>query len=213
MLINLKWIFKVKLDEFGGVLKNKAWLVAKGYRQEEGINFEEFFAPVTRIESIRIFIANAAHKNMTVYQIDVKTTFLNSVLREEVYVSQPEGFVDQDHPNYVGIFINQSKNALEMIKKYGIESSDPVDTPMVERTKLDEDPQGIPVDPTRHQSMIGSLMYLTSSKPDLIFAVCMCARYQARPTEKQLTAVEWVFWYLKGTINIGLWYPKDINIP
>ncbi|GKG40074.1 retrovirus-related pol polyprotein from transposon TNT 1-94, partial [Tanacetum coccineum] len=81
------------LDEFGGVLKNKARLVAKGYRQEEGIDFEESFAPVARIEAIRIFIANVAHKNMTVYQMDVKTAFLNGVLREEVYVSQPEGFV------------------------------------------------------------------------------------------------------------------------
>ncbi|GJV74306.1 retrovirus-related pol polyprotein from transposon TNT 1-94 [Tanacetum coccineum] len=101
MLINLKWIFKVKLDEFRGVLKNKARLVAKGYRQEEGIDFEEYFAPVTRIEAIRTYITNAAHKNMTVYQMDVKTAFLNGLLKEEVYVSQPEGFVDQDHPNYV----------------------------------------------------------------------------------------------------------------
>ncbi|GJY86635.1 putative reverse transcriptase domain-containing protein [Tanacetum coccineum] len=101
MLINIKWIFKVKLDGFRGVLENKARLVAKGYRQEEGIDFEESFALVERIEAIKIFIANAAYKNMTVYQMDVKTAFLNGVLREEVYVSQPEGFVDQDHPNHV----------------------------------------------------------------------------------------------------------------
>ncbi|GKF04912.1 retrovirus-related pol polyprotein from transposon TNT 1-94, partial [Tanacetum coccineum] len=101
MLINLKWIFKVKRDEFGGVLKNKARLVAKGFRQEEGIDFEESFAPVARIEAIRIFVANAAHKNMTIYQMDVKTAFLNGELREEVYVSQPEGFVDPDNPNHV----------------------------------------------------------------------------------------------------------------
>ncbi|GJV10159.1 retrovirus-related pol polyprotein from transposon TNT 1-94, partial [Tanacetum coccineum] len=101
MLINLKWIFKVKLDEFGGVLKNKARWVAKGYRQEERIDFEEYFALVARIKAIRIFIANAAHKNMTVYQMDVKTANLNGVLREEVYVSQLEGFVDQDHPNHI----------------------------------------------------------------------------------------------------------------
>ncbi|GJW37988.1 retrovirus-related pol polyprotein from transposon TNT 1-94 [Tanacetum coccineum] len=91
----------MKLHEFGGVLKNKARLVAKGYFQEEGIDFEESFALVARIKAIRIFIANAAHKNMIVYQMDVKTAFLNGVLREEVYVSQPKGFVDQDHPNYV----------------------------------------------------------------------------------------------------------------
>ncbi|GJR69110.1 retrovirus-related pol polyprotein from transposon TNT 1-94 [Tanacetum coccineum] len=92
---------QVKLDEIRGVLKNKAQLVAKGYHKEERIDFEESFAPVARIEAIRIFIANTTHKNMTVYQIDVKIVFLNGVLREEVYVSQPEGFVDQDHPNYV----------------------------------------------------------------------------------------------------------------
>ncbi|GKA37584.1 retrovirus-related pol polyprotein from transposon TNT 1-94 [Tanacetum coccineum] len=101
MIIALKWIYKVKLDEYGDVLKNKARLVAKGYRQEEGIDFEESFAPVARLEAIRIFIANAASKNMTVYQMDVKTAFLNGELKEEVYVSQPEGFVDPDHPNHV----------------------------------------------------------------------------------------------------------------
>ncbi|GJT11082.1 retrovirus-related pol polyprotein from transposon TNT 1-94 [Tanacetum coccineum] len=101
MIIALKWIYKVKLDEYGDVLKNKARLVAKGYRQEEGLDFEESFAPVARLEAIRIFLANAASKNMTVYQMDVKTAFLNGELKEEVYVSQPEGFVDPDHPHHV----------------------------------------------------------------------------------------------------------------
>ncbi|GKE92730.1 retrovirus-related pol polyprotein from transposon TNT 1-94 [Tanacetum coccineum] len=91
----------LKLDEYGDVLKNKARLVAKGYRQEEGINFEESFAPVARIEAIRIFIANVASKNMTIYQMDVKTAFLNGELKEEVYVSQPKGFVDPDYPKHV----------------------------------------------------------------------------------------------------------------
>ncbi|GJZ40615.1 retrovirus-related pol polyprotein from transposon TNT 1-94 [Tanacetum coccineum] len=101
LLIKLKWIYKVKTDEFSGVLKNKARLVAQGFRQEEGIDFEESFTPVARIEANRIFIANAAHKNMTIYQMDVKTTFLNGELKEEVYVSQPAGFVDQDNPSHV----------------------------------------------------------------------------------------------------------------
>nr|GEV39571.1 retrovirus-related Pol polyprotein from transposon TNT 1-94 [Tanacetum cinerariifolium] len=101
MIIALKWIYKVKLDEYGNVLKNKARLVAKGYRQEEGIDYEESLAPVARIEAIRIFIANVVSKNMTIYQMDVKTTFLNGELKEEVYVSQPEGFVDPDHPTHV----------------------------------------------------------------------------------------------------------------
>ncbi|GKC18973.1 retrovirus-related pol polyprotein from transposon TNT 1-94 [Tanacetum coccineum] len=245
MIIALKWIYKVKLDEYGYVLKNKARLVAKGYRQEEGIDFEESFAPVVHIEAIRIFIANAACKNMTIYQMDVKITFFNAELKEEVYVSQPEGFIDPDNPthvyrlkkalyglkqaprawydtlsrflldnkfskgvvdptlfprktgkhillvqiyvddiifasidpkacdifsNEISIFVNQSKFALEVLKKFGMDSFDPVDTPMVDRLKLDEDPLGIPVDQTRFRSMVGSLMYLTASRPDLVFA-------------------------------------------
>ncbi|GJW91480.1 retrovirus-related pol polyprotein from transposon TNT 1-94 [Tanacetum coccineum] len=204
-----------------------------GYHQEEEIDFEESFAPVTRIEAIRIFIANAANKNMTIYQMDIKTAFLNGELREVVYVSQPEGFVDQDNLNHVyriknalyglkqaplwratsycprGIFINQSNYALEIIKKYGMLSSDPVDTPMVDKSKLDEDLQGKPVDPIHYCCMIGSLMYLISSIPDLVFAVCMCARYHAKPTEKHLHTVKQIFRYMKGTGDMGLWYSKD----
>nr|GEY23585.1 retrovirus-related Pol polyprotein from transposon TNT 1-94 [Tanacetum cinerariifolium] len=101
MLIKLKGIYKVKTDEFDRVLKNKARLVAQGFRKEEGIDFEESFTPVVRIEAIRIFVANAANKNMTIFQMDIKTTFLNGELREEVYVSQPEGFVDQEYPSHV----------------------------------------------------------------------------------------------------------------
>ncbi|GJW29226.1 retrovirus-related pol polyprotein from transposon TNT 1-94 [Tanacetum coccineum] len=157
MIIALKWIYKVKLDEYGDVLKNKARLVAKGYRQEEGIDFEESFAPVARLKAIRIFLANAASKNMTVYQMDVKTAFLNGELKEVVY-------------NPRGIFINQSKYANEILKKFDLHKSDPVDTPMVERTKLDEDLSGIPVDQTQYRSMIGSLMYLTASRPVPVFA-------------------------------------------
>ncbi|GKB89884.1 retrovirus-related pol polyprotein from transposon TNT 1-94 [Tanacetum coccineum] len=187
-------------------------MVAQGFRQEEGIDFEESFAPVARIEAIFIFIANAANKNMPIYQMDVKMTFLTGELREVVYVSQPKGFVDQDKPNHVyrlkkalyglkqaprawydmmssfllsqefskglqifqsprGIFINQSNYALEIIKKYGMLSTDPVNTPMVDKSKLDEDLQGKPFDPTHYRRIIGSLMYLTSSRPDLVFAV------------------------------------------
>ncbi|GJX15731.1 hypothetical protein Tco_0216563 [Tanacetum coccineum] len=108
-----------------------------------------------------------------------------------------------------GIFINQAKYALETLKKYGMDLSDPVDTPMVDRLKLDEDLMGIPVDQTRFRGMVGSLMYLTASRPDLVFVVCMCARYQAKPTKKHFEAIKRVFRYLKGTINMGLWYSKD----
>nr|GEZ69849.1 hypothetical protein [Tanacetum cinerariifolium] len=170
-------------------LSRTARLVAKGYRQEEGLDFEESFAPVARLEAIRIFLANAASKNMTVYQMDVKTAFLNGELKEEVYVSQPEGFVDPERPHHFklsfkkgelasiraeastssvnprGIFINQSKYANEILKKFDLHKTDPVDTPMAERTKLDEVLFGIPVDQTQYRSMIGSLMYLTASRP------------------------------------------------
>nr|GEV60087.1 hypothetical protein [Tanacetum cinerariifolium] len=266
MVITLKWIYKVKLDELGGILKNKAWLVARSYRQEEGINFEESFTPVARLEAIRIFFAYVAHMNMVVYQMDAKTAFLNGNLREEVFVSHPDGFVDPDNPNHVnrndllqvqiyvddiifaastpelcdlfakitcskfkmsmmdkisfffglqisqspkGIFINQSKYAIESLKKYGFESCDPVDTPMVEKSKLDEDKEGKSVNPSHYCGMIGTLLYLTASRHDLQFAIFMCAWYQARPTEKHLHAVKRIFRYLRGTVNRGLWYPKD----
>ncbi|GKB73191.1 integrase, catalytic region, zinc finger, CCHC-type containing protein [Tanacetum coccineum] len=157
------------------------WTKNHPLNNEKGIDFEEPFAPVTRKEAIRIFVANTTHKNIRVYQMDVKTVLLNDVLQEDVYVSQPEG------PR--GIFINQSKYALVILKKYDMESSDPVDTPMVARTKLDEDLKGRPVNPTCYRVMVGSLMYLTSSRPDLVFTVSMCARYRAKPTEKHLHAM------------------------
>ncbi|GKC34542.1 hypothetical protein Tco_1046926, partial [Tanacetum coccineum] len=111
-----------------------------------------------------------------------------------------------------GIFINQSKYALESLKKYGFDSCDPVDTPMVEKSKLDEDKEGKAVDPSHYRGMIGTLLYLTASKPDLQFSICMCARYQARPTEKHLHVVKRIFQYLRGTVNRGLWYSKDSSI-
>nr|GEX85886.1 hypothetical protein [Tanacetum cinerariifolium] len=247
MVITLKWIYKVKLDELGGILKNNARLVARGYCQEEGINFEESFAPVARLEAIRIFLTYASHKNMVMYQMDVKTTFLNGNLREEVYVSQPDGFVDQDNHNHVyklkkalyglkqasrawydmlssflishdfskgsvgpTLFIRRNGN--DLLLKYGFESCDPVDTPMVEKSKLDEDKEWKAVDLLHYHSMIVTLLYLTASRPDLQFAICMCARYQARPTEKHIHAVKRIFRYLRGTVHRVLWYPKDSPI-
>nr|GEY10110.1 hypothetical protein [Tanacetum cinerariifolium] len=204
MVITLKWIYKVKLDELGGILKNKACLVARGYRQEEGIDFEESFSLVARLEAIWIFLAYDVHKNMVVYQMDVRTAFLNGTLREEVYVSQPDGFVDSDNPNHV----YKLKKALYGLKQaphtwYDMLSSfllsqdfskgsvDPtlfiqknVDNPMVEKSKLDEDKDGKAVDPLHYRGMIGTLLYLTASRPDLQVTICMYAQYQAWPTEK-----------------------------
>nr|GFA31052.1 copia protein [Tanacetum cinerariifolium] len=148
MVITLKWIYKVILDELGGMLKNKARLVARGYRQEEGIDFEESFASVARLEAIRIFLAYAAHKNMVVYQMDVKTVFLNDVDDGQNLIFL--GLQISESPR--GIFINQSKYALESLKKYGFESCDPVDTPMVEKSKLDEDKEGKTVDPSHYRA-------------------------------------------------------------
>ncbi|GKE43447.1 retrovirus-related pol polyprotein from transposon TNT 1-94, partial [Tanacetum coccineum] len=241
----------VKLNELGGILKNKARLVARGYRQEEGIDFEESFATVARLDAIWIFLAYAAHVNMIVYQMDVKTAFLNGIRRKEVYVRQPDGFVDQDNLNHVyklnkalyglkqaprawydllskfllsqefskgtvdpTLFIRRQGKDILLVQIYvdDIIFADPVDTPMVEKSKLDEDTQGKAVDPTHYRGMVGTLMYLTASRPDLTFAVCMCARYQAKPTEKHLHVVKRIFKYLRGTVNKGLWYPKDSSI-
>nr|GEV13839.1 hypothetical protein [Tanacetum cinerariifolium] len=198
--------FQAMQDEIHEFDRLQARLVAKGYRQEEGIDFEESFAC---IEAIRIFIANSVSKNMTIYQMDVKTAFLNGELKEEVYVSQPEGFVDPDHPTHV-YRLKKALYGLNQAPQAWMDSCYPVDTPMVDQLKLDEDPLGIPVDQTRFRSMVGSLMYLTASRPDLVFAFCMCARYQASPTKKHLEALKQVFRYLRGTINWRLWYLKDI---
>ncbi|GKB53604.1 retrovirus-related pol polyprotein from transposon TNT 1-94 [Tanacetum coccineum] len=230
-MLESSWI-EVKKDEFGEVLKNKARLVAQGFRQEEGIDFEESFAPVARIEVILIFVANVANKNMTIYQMDVKTAFSYGELKEEVYVSQLERFVDQDNLSHVyklkkalyvdpTLFTRKAGNDLLLVQIYVddkifassntamcdefanlmttkfkmsmIGQIDSVDTPMVEKNKLDVDLQGTPVDATHYRGMIGSLMYLTSRRPELIYAVCLCARYQAKPTEKNLNAVKRIF--------------------
>nr|GEW37907.1 copia protein [Tanacetum cinerariifolium] len=180
MVITSKWINKVKLDKLGGILKNKARLVARGYCQEEAINFEASFDLFARLEAIRIFLTYAAHKNIVVYQMDVKTAFLNGHLWEEVYVSQPDGFLDLDNPNYVyklkkalyglkqaprtGIFINQSKYALESLKKYGFESCDPMDNLMVEKSKLDEDKEGKSIDPSHYRGQSISTSHITLSR-------------------------------------------------
>nr|GEX79704.1 retrovirus-related Pol polyprotein from transposon TNT 1-94 [Tanacetum cinerariifolium] len=156
MIIALKWIYKVKLDEYGDVLKNKARLVAKGYRQEEGIDFKESFTPVARIEAIRIFIANAASKNMTVYQMDVKTTFLNGELNEEVYVSQPKGFVDPDHPTHV----YRLKKAL-----YGLKQAPRAWYDMLSRFLLDNNFSKGAIDPTLFTLKTGKHILLVQIYP------------------------------------------------
>nr|GEU79991.1 retrovirus-related Pol polyprotein from transposon TNT 1-94 [Tanacetum cinerariifolium] len=281
--LTLKWIFKNKNDEENTVIRNKSCLVVRGYRQEEGLEFKESFAPVARMEAIKIFLAYAAHKSFTVFQMDVKTAFLhvkkalyglkqaprawydelltfllqnlffkgsidptlfirrfdNDILVVHVYVD--DIIFGSTHPRYTqlffdlmkshfemsmigemmfflglqvnqspcGIFINQSNYMLEILKKYGMESCDPVGTLMEIKDKLDLDQNGTPFDATKYRSMIGALMYLTSGRPDIIHATCLCAQYQAKPTEKHLKEVKRIFCYLRGTVNMGLWYTKD----
>nr|GEW42448.1 retrotransposon protein, putative, unclassified [Tanacetum cinerariifolium] len=184
-LIKLKWIYKVKTNESGEVLKNKARLVAQGFRQEEDIDFEESFAPVARKEAIRIFVANVAHKNITIYQMDVKTNFLNGELKEEVYVSQPEGFVDQDNPSHV----YKLKKAL-----YGLKQAPRAWYDMLSSFLISQQFSKGVVDPSLFTRHAGN---------DLLLA---------KPTEKHLQAVKQIFRYLNGTTHMGLWYSKDTNM-
>nr|GFB64459.1 retrovirus-related Pol polyprotein from transposon TNT 1-94 [Tanacetum cinerariifolium] len=127
--------------------------------------------------------------------MDVKTAFLNEILKDEVYVGQPPGFVSKQYPDHV----------------YDLDKALYVPTHMVEQAKLKLDLVEKPVDHTNYRIMIGSFMYVTSSRPDIIFATCMCARYQANPNKHHVSAVKRIFCYLKGTINLGLWYPKDFG--
>ncbi|GKC54813.1 ribonuclease H-like domain-containing protein [Tanacetum coccineum] len=223
-LINLKWLWKNKKDEDNTVIRNKARLVAKRYRREEGIDFEESFAPFARLEAVRIIVAYVEHKSFPIYHMDVKTVFLNGPLKEEVYVSQPDGFVDPDHPKKVyrlrkALYgLKQAPRAWYdelstfLISKDSLDKCDSIGTPMATKPKLDADLSGTPVDQIRYRSMIGPLMCLTPSRPDIVQAVCYCARYQSIPMKKHLKKVKRVFWYLKNTINMGLWYLKDSGL-
>nr|GEV01061.1 putative ribonuclease H-like domain-containing protein [Tanacetum cinerariifolium] len=288
---------------------NKARLVAQGHTQEERIDYEEVFAPVARIEAIRLFLAYASFMGFMVYQIDVKSAFMYGTIEEEVYVCQPPGFEDPDYPdkvykvvkalyglhqaprawyetltNYLlengfqrgkidqtlfikrhkgdillvqiyvndiifgstnkdsckafeklmkdkfqvssmgeltfflglqvkkkkdGIFISQDKYVAEILRKSGLTNGKSASTPIDTEKPLLKDPDGEDVDVHIYRSMIGSLMYLTSSRPDIMFAVYACARFQVTPKASHLHVVKMIFRYLKGKPHLGLWYPKD----
>jgi hypothetical protein len=308
-VIGTKWIFRNKKDERGIVIKNKARLVAQGYTQEEGIDYDEVFAPVARMEAIRIFLAFASFKGFKVFQMDVKSAFLYGKIEEEVYVCQPPGFEDPEYPDMVykldkalyglhqaprawydtlsvyllknkfkrgaidktlfiksegkdillvqiyvddiifgstddklckefeqlmhkkfkmssmgeltfflglqvkqkstGIFIHQSKYVKDILDKFGFKDCKIASTPVETHKHLEADLEGEDVDEHLYRSMIGSLMYLTASRPDIMFSVCVCARYQSQPKVSHLIAVKRIFRYLKGKPNLGLWYPKE----
>ncbi|GJZ03078.1 putative ribonuclease H-like domain-containing protein [Tanacetum coccineum] len=280
--IGTKWVFRNKKDERGIVIRNKARLVAHGHRQEEGIDYEEVFAPVARIEAIRLFLAYASFMGFLVYQMDVKSAFLYGTIKEEVYVTQPPGFKDPDHPdkvykvvkalyglhqapkawhetlaNYLlgngfkrgkidqtlfikkqkgdillvqvyvddiifgstnkellqqkedGIFISQDKYVAEILKKFNYTDVKSASTPVDLEKPLVKDGDADDVDVHLYRSMIGSLMYLTASRPDIMFAVCACARFQVTPKTSHLLAIKRIFRYLKGKPTLGLWYSRD----
>nr|GEX57041.1 retrovirus-related Pol polyprotein from transposon TNT 1-94 [Tanacetum cinerariifolium] len=223
-IIGTKWIWQNKVDENVIVIKNKARLVAQGYNQQEGIDYEGTFAPVARLEAIGIFLAYTAYMGFMVYQIDVKSAFLNGKISEEVYVQQPPGFESSKFPNHVckldkALYrLKQAPKAWSscsklskqfgklMPKKYEI--SMVVKCTMLPPNNLGPDESGDSVNETLFRGMIWSLMYLTASRPDIQFSTCLCARYQANPKEPHLVVVKRIFKYLKGTLNLGLWYPK-----
>jgi len=307
-VIGTKWIFKNKQDEFGNIVRNKARLVAQGFSQVEGIDFGETYAPVARLESIRILLAYASHHNFKLQQMDVKSAFLNGPLHEEVYVKQPPGFEDLNFPNHVykldkalyglkqaprawyehlkellvdrgfdvglidptlftkrvngelfvcqlyvddiifgstnldfndefsklmtdrfemsmmgemkfflgfeikqlreGTFINQAKYLQDMLKRFKMTELKGVATPMVTKCHLALDPNGKEVDQKVYRSMIGSLLYLCASRPDIVLSVGVCARYQASPKESHMMALKRIFRYLVDTPRYGIWYPK-----
>ncbi|GJT16870.1 retrovirus-related pol polyprotein from transposon TNT 1-94 [Tanacetum coccineum] len=311
-IIGTKWVFRNKLDENGIVSRNKARLVAQGYNQQEGIDYDETYAPVARLESIRILLAYACALDFKLFQMDVKSAFLNGFINEEVYMAQPPGFIDFEKLDHVyklkkalyglkqapkawydrlkaflikheykigmvdntlftkkkssnliivqiyvddiifgstyqdmcdefakimhdefemsmmgklnfflglqikqmedDIFFNQSKYIKEMLKKFGLEDSKPMKTPMSSDTKLTKDEECESVDSTKYRGMIGSLLYLTASRPDIMFSVCLCARFQEAPKTSHLEAVKRIFRYIKGTTHLGLWYPKGTDI-
>ncbi|GJR77672.1 putative ribonuclease H-like domain-containing protein [Tanacetum coccineum] len=306
--IGTKWVYRNKKDERGVVVRNKARLVAQGHRQEEGIDYDEVFAPVARLEAIRIFLAFASYMGFVVYQMDVKSAFLYGKIDEEVYVSQPPGFLDPKYPKKVykvvkalyglhqaprawyatlstfllkngyrrgtidktlflkkdkhdiilvqvyvddiifgstkkswcdefealmksrfqmssmgeltfflglqvkqkedGIFISQDKYVAEILKKFDFANVKTASTPIETQKPLVKDEEASDVDVHLYRSMIGSLMYLTASRPDIMFAVCACSRFQVTPKTSHLSAVKRIFRYLKGKPKLGLWYPR-----
>ncbi|GJS45168.1 retrovirus-related pol polyprotein from transposon TNT 1-94 [Tanacetum coccineum] len=284
-IIGTKLVFRNKLDENGIVSRNKARLVAQGYNQQEGIDYDETYAPVARLESIRILLAYACALDFKLFQMDVKSAFLNGFINEEVYVAQPPGFIDFEkldhvyklkkalyglkqapkawydrlksflikHEYKMGMVDNtlftkkKSSNhiivqiyvddiifgstcqdmcdefakimhdefemsMMELLKKFGLEDSKPMKIPMSSDTKLIKDKECESVDSTKYLGMIGSLLYLTASRPDIMFSVCLCARFQEAPKTSHIEAVKRIFRYIKGTTHLGLWYPKGTGI-
>ncbi|GKA67677.1 putative ribonuclease H-like domain-containing protein [Tanacetum coccineum] len=208
--IGTKWVYRNKKDERGVVVRNKARLVAQGHRQEEGIDYDEVFAPVARIEAIRIFLAFASYMGFIVYQMDVKSAFLYGKIDEEMSsMGELTFFLGlQVKQKEDGIFISQDKYVAEILKKFDFANVKTASTPIETQKPLVKDEEASDVDVHLYRSMIGSLMYLTASRPDIMFAVCACSRFQVTPKSSHLSAVKRIFRYLKGKPKLGLWYPR-----
>ncbi|GKC64900.1 putative ribonuclease H-like domain-containing protein [Tanacetum coccineum] len=278
--IGTKWVFRNKKDERGIIIRNKARLVAQGYTQEKGIDYDEGFAPVARIEAIRLFLAYASYIGFIVYQMDVKSAFLYGTIKEEVYVCQPLGFEDPQFPDKVykvekalyglhqaprawyetlstyliengfrrgtidkTLFIKKDKGDILLVHAYvddiifgstkkslcdefeglmhkrfqmssigeltfflGLQTAS---TPIETNKALVKDEEAEAVDVHLYRSMIRSFMYLTTSRPDIMFVVCACARFQVTPKTSHIHDVKRIFRYLKGQPKLGLWYPRD----
>nr|ABN08974.1 gag-pol polyprotein, putative [Medicago truncatula] len=310
-VIGTKWIYKNKSDENGIITRNKARLVAQGYTQVERLDFDETFAPVARLESIRLLLGVACILKFKLFQMDVKSAFLNGYLHEEVFVEQPKGFIDPNFPDHVyklkkalyglkqaprawyerlteflinqgykkggtdktlfvkkehggvmiaqiyvddivfggmsnqmvqhfvqqmqsefemslvgeltyflglqirqmedTIFISQSKYAKNIVRKFGLDNASHKRTPTATHLKLSKDENGVAVDQSLYRSMIGSLLYLTASRPDITFAVGVCARYQAEPKMSHLAQVKRILKYVNGTTDYGVLYSHSNN--
>jgi hypothetical protein len=230
-VVGTKWVFHNKQDKHGVVTRNKARLVAKGYAQVACLDFEETFAPIARLESIRILLAYAAHHSFKLFQMDMNIAFLNGPIKEEVYVEQPPGFEDDNwvmmqkfemsmmgELNYFlgfqvkqlkeGIFISKMKYTQDLLKRFGMKDAKPAKTPMGTDRHLDLNKGGKSVDQKAYQSIIGSLLYLCASKSDIMLSVCMCARFQFDPKECHLVAVKRILRYLVSTPCFEVRYPK-----
>nr|GEV99824.1 putative reverse transcriptase domain, ribonuclease H-like domain, aspartic peptidase domain protein [Tanacetum cinerariifolium] len=219
--IGTKWVYRNKKDKRRIVIKNKARLVAQGHTQEEGIYYDEVFAIVARIEAIRLFLAYASLKDFLVYQMDDKSAFLYGKIEEVVYVCQPPSFKD---PNFLDKVYKvekalyglhqapracQDKYVAEILKKFDFATVKTESTPMESNKQLIKDEEAEDVDVHLYRSMIGLLVYLTSSRPNITFDVCACARFQVTSKTLHLHAVKRIFRYLKGQPKLGIWYPKD----
>ncbi|BBN70008.1 transposable element gene, partial [Prunus dulcis] len=250
-IIGVKWIYKTKLNLDGSVQKNKARLVAKGYSQKPGIDFNETFAPVARLDTVRTLVAVAAQRNWNLFQLDVKSAFLNGVLNEEVYVDQPSGFVMQGSEDKVyklkkalyglkqaprawydeinSYFIktgfyrspseatlytkmstsgNHKKYAKTLLDKFGLKDCKSVATPLAVNEKLSKVDGSELADETLYRQMVGSLLYLTATRPDIMFAASLLARFMHNPTKKHMGTAKRVLRYVQGTINYGIAYDK-----